>query len=224
MPLPPSQIGRVCSSFRHVLSLIGISDGNYEGWAASETPLLPLIFASSAEQKTTHTQTEPATRSGYAQTEPPAPAPGEAPACGLRPDVALESPACGLGSSSPSAPPPPPPPPPADDGSPVVVPPAKAANPPVLKASVSVGVGTDAKAEVSVGVAPRTADVAVTADVGTSSTPPPPDEPAAGEGAEAAEAVEAPAAEAAEPAAAEAAEAPAAEDAAAAPDDPGEGQ
>ena len=105
VPLPPSQIGRVCSSFRHVLSLIGISDGNYEGWAASETPLLPLIFASSAEQKTTHTQTEPATRSGYAQTEPPAPAPGEAPACGLRPDVALESPACGLGSSSPSAPP-----------------------------------------------------------------------------------------------------------------------
>ena len=72
----------MCSSFRHVLSLIGISDGNYEGWAASETPLLPLIFASSAEQKTTHTQTEPATRSGYAQTEPPAPAPGEAPACG----------------------------------------------------------------------------------------------------------------------------------------------
>ena len=115
-------------------------------------------------------------------------------------------------------------PPPADDGSPVVVPPAKAANPPVLKASVSVGVGTDAKAEVSVGVAPRTADVAVTADVGTSSTPPPPDEPAASEGAEAAQAVEAPAAEAAEPAAAEAAEAPAAEDAAAAPDDPGEGQ
>ena len=115
----------MCSSFRHVLSLIGISDGNYEGWAASETPLLPLIFASSAEQKTTHTQTEPATRSGYAQTEPPAPAPGEAPACGLRPDVALESPACGLGSSSPSAPPPPPPPPPADDGSPVVVPPRR---------------------------------------------------------------------------------------------------
>ena len=86
---------------------------------------------------------------------------------------------------------------------------------------MSVGVGTDAKAEVSVGVAPRTADVAVTADVGTSRRRRHPDESAASEGAEAAEAVaRAPAAEAAEPAAAEAAEAPAAEDAAAAPDDP----